>query len=40
MKAQASRGTDFAGGPIGDRLKAVVSLLVPLLLMRLDEQRI
>lgn len=30
MKAQASRGTDFSGGPIGDRLKAVVSLLVPL----------
>lgn len=30
MKAQASRGTDFAGGPISDRLKAVVSLLVPL----------
>lgn len=30
MKAQASRGTDFAGGPISDRLRAVVSLLVPL----------
>jgi energy-coupling factor transport system permease protein len=30
MKAQSSRGTDFAGGPIKDRLKAVVSLLVPL----------
>ncbi|WP_028400884.1 energy-coupling factor transporter transmembrane component T family protein [Ectobacillus panaciterrae] len=30
MKAQSSRGTDFAGGPIKDRLKAVVALLVPL----------
>ncbi|MEI4832478.1 energy-coupling factor transporter transmembrane protein EcfT [Bacillus sp. FJAT-53711] len=30
MKAQASRGIDFAGGPIKDRLKAIISLLVPL----------
>ncbi|MFD3449257.1 energy-coupling factor transporter transmembrane component T family protein [Microbacteriaceae bacterium 4G12] len=30
MKAQSSRGIDFAGGPIKDRLRAVVSLLVPL----------
>ncbi|MFX3624240.1 MAG: energy-coupling factor transporter transmembrane protein EcfT [Ectobacillus sp.] len=30
MKAQSSRGVDFAGGPLKDRLRAVVSLLVPL----------
>ncbi|MGF2716298.1 energy-coupling factor transporter transmembrane component T family protein [Bacillus cereus] len=30
MKAQASRGIDFAGGPIKDRMKAIISLLVPL----------
>lgn len=30
MKAQSARGIDFAGGPIQERLKAVVSLLVPL----------
>ncbi|MBO9131124.1 energy-coupling factor transporter transmembrane protein EcfT [Bacillus sp. 165] len=30
MKAQSSRGIDFAGGPIQERLKAIVSLLVPL----------
>ncbi|MFB9757938.1 energy-coupling factor transporter transmembrane component T family protein [Ectobacillus funiculus] len=30
MKAQASRGVDFAGGPIKERLRAMVALLVPL----------
>ncbi|MEH7452061.1 cobalt ECF transporter T component CbiQ [Gottfriedia acidiceleris] len=30
MKAQSSRGVDFSSGPIKDRLKALVSLLVPL----------
>ncbi|MGR5983137.1 energy-coupling factor transporter transmembrane component T family protein [Bacillus cereus] len=30
MKAQSSRGIDFAGGPIKDRMKAIISLLVPL----------
>ncbi|MCP8971143.1 energy-coupling factor transporter transmembrane component T family protein [Ectobacillus ponti] len=30
MKAQASRGIDFAEGPIKERLRAIVSLLVPL----------
>ncbi|WP_369903401.1 energy-coupling factor transporter transmembrane protein EcfT [Bacillus manliponensis] len=30
MKAQASRGIDFAGGPLKERVKAIISLLVPL----------
>uniref|UniRef100_UPI0020BEF862 energy-coupling factor transporter transmembrane component T n=1 Tax=Lysinibacillus sp. D4A1_S13 TaxID=2941228 RepID=UPI0020BEF862 len=30
MKAQSSRGIDFAGGPIIDRMKAIISLSVPL----------
>jgi len=30
MKAQSSRGVDFTSGPIKERLKALVSLLVPL----------
>lgn len=30
MKAQSSRGVDFSSGPIKERLKALVSLLVPL----------
>lgn len=30
MKAQASRGVDFTGGPIKERLHAMVALLVPL----------
>ncbi|ANB57467.1 cobalt transport family protein [Anoxybacillus sp. B7M1] len=30
MKAQAARGVDFYGGPLGERMKAIVSLLVPL----------
>lgn len=30
MKAQVARGVDFSGGPVGDRLKAIVPLLVPL----------
>ncbi len=30
MKAQASRGVEFTSGPIKDRMKAVVPLLIPL----------
>lgn len=30
MKAQMARGSDLSAGPIKDRLKAVVPLLVPL----------
>lgn len=30
MKAQAARGVDFYGGPLGERIKAMISLLVPL----------
>ncbi|KAA0544136.1 energy-coupling factor transporter transmembrane protein EcfT [Bacillus sp. BGMRC 2118] len=30
MKAQIARGVDFSGGPIRERLKAIVPLLVPL----------
>jgi len=30
MKAQSSRGVDFSSGPIKERLRALVSLLVPL----------
>ncbi|WP_110113928.1 energy-coupling factor transporter transmembrane protein EcfT [Bacillus sp. CGMCC 1.16541] len=30
MKAQTARGVDFSSGPIKDRLKAIVPLLVPL----------
>ena len=30
MKAQIARGVDFAGGPINDRIKAVIPLLIPL----------
>ncbi|WP_088044535.1 energy-coupling factor transporter transmembrane protein EcfT [Bacillus sp. EAC] len=30
MKAQSSRGVDFSSGPLKERLKAIVSLLVPL----------
>ncbi|MDG4657895.1 energy-coupling factor transporter transmembrane protein EcfT [Ectobacillus antri] len=30
MKAQSSRGTDFTGGPLKERLRAVIALLVPL----------
>jgi energy-coupling factor transport system permease protein len=30
MKAQMARGVEFSGGPIKDRVKAVVPLLIPL----------
>ena len=30
MKAQTARGVDFTGGPIKERLKAIVPLLIPL----------
>jgi energy-coupling factor transport system permease protein len=30
MKAQSARGADFASGPLTDRLKAIVPLLIPL----------
>lgn len=30
MKAQTARGVDFTGGPIKDRLKAIIPLLIPL----------
>ncbi|ANB60012.1 energy-coupling factor transporter transmembrane component T family protein [Anoxybacteroides amylolyticum] len=30
MKAQAARGVDFYGGPFGERMKAITSLLIPL----------
>jgi energy-coupling factor transport system permease protein len=30
MKAQAARGVDFSGGRFSERVKAIVSLLVPL----------
>lgn len=30
MKAQMARGADFSSGPIKDRVKAVVPLLIPL----------
>jgi energy-coupling factor transport system permease protein len=30
MKAQIARGVDFGGGPIKDRIKAVIPLLIPL----------
>jgi energy-coupling factor transport system permease protein len=30
MKAQMARGTDFTSGPIKDRMRAIVPLLVPL----------
>lgn len=30
MKAQSARGADFASGPLKDRLKAIVPLLIPL----------
>ena len=30
MKAQMARGADFTSGPVKDRIKAVVPLLVPL----------
>lgn len=40
MKAQESRGVDFAGGKISERLRGIVSLIVPLFnsaFMRSDE---
>lgn len=30
MKAQTARGVDFTGGPIKDRVKAIIPLLIPL----------
>lgn len=30
MKAQMARGVDFSGGPMKDRIKAIVPLLIPL----------
>jgi energy-coupling factor transport system permease protein len=30
MKAQMARGVEFSGGPINDRVKAVIPLLIPL----------
>ena len=30
MKAQTARGVEFSSGPIKDRLKAIVPLLIPL----------
>lgn len=30
MKAQMARGVDFSGGPIKDRIKAIIPLLIPL----------
>ena len=30
MKAQTARGTDFSGGPVKERAKAVIPLLIPL----------
>jgi len=30
MKAQSARGADFTGGPLKERLKAIVPLLIPL----------
>jgi energy-coupling factor transport system permease protein len=30
MKAQTARGVDFSSGPIKDRVKSIVPLLVPL----------
>jgi energy-coupling factor transport system permease protein len=30
MKAQIARGVEFAGGPIKERVKAVIPLLIPL----------
>ncbi|MFE8703861.1 energy-coupling factor transporter transmembrane component T family protein [Cytobacillus sp. FJAT-54145] len=30
MKAQTARGVDFSGGPIKDRVKAIIPLLIPL----------
>lgn len=30
MKAQAARGVDFTGGPVKDRVKAIIPLLIPL----------
>ncbi|GIN42117.1 MULTISPECIES: energy-coupling factor transporter transmembrane component T family protein [Heyndrickxia] len=30
MKAQMARGVDFSGGPIKDRVKAIIPLLIPL----------
>jgi energy-coupling factor transport system permease protein len=30
MKAQSARGVDFSGGPVKDRVKAIIPLLIPL----------
>ncbi|MBE3569049.1 MAG: energy-coupling factor transporter transmembrane protein EcfT [Bacillales bacterium] len=30
MKAQTARGTDFSGGPLKERIRAVIPLLIPL----------
>lgn len=30
MKAQMARGVDFSGGPVKDRVKAIIPLLIPL----------
>src|SRR5699024_2691363 len=30
MKAQIARGVDFSGGPIKERIKAIIPLLIPL----------
>jgi energy-coupling factor transport system permease protein len=30
MKAQSARGVDFTGGPVKDRVKAIIPLLIPL----------
>lgn len=30
MKAQTARGVDFSGGPIKDRVKSIIPLLIPL----------
>ena len=37
MKAQMARGVDFANGPVKERVKAIVPLLVPLLSVPLKE---
>src|SRR6476620_7436226 len=39
MKAQMARGIDFSSGPIKERIKAVVPLLVPLF-VRSEERRV
>lgn len=40
LKAQKARGVEFTSGKWSDRIKAIIPLLVPLLLVRLNVRKI